>query len=265
MQYLRPYYGLYFSGSGGVLRLPINPEKLPITWDNDNKEYNVLGIGPIMVPRTPKLREVSVSSFFPGEWPTLPETYISFFTSAMANQEVIVFTPVRFYQDGTPYATTDVGFQCLVTEFVYEERGGETGDFYYDLTCTEYRDYTPMRMQVAATTGTGSGASSASAAMLRSTPSTSTTTPTATALRLTAAPSRSIAQGQLYAGALVVANGDAYQTSDGLGTASPLSGQRCVIQRIQATDAAGVYVRTEDGIGIGWIAPEALQVVSASQ
>lgn len=264
MQYLRPYYGLYFSGSGGVLRLPINPEKLPITCDNDNKEYNVLGIGPIMVPRTPKLREVSVSSFFPGEWSTPPETYINFFTSAMANKEIIVFTPVRFYQDGTPYATSDVGFQCLVTEFVYEERGGETGDFYYDLTCTEYRDYTPMRMQVAATTGTSSGASSASA-MLRSTQSTSTTAPAATALRLTTAPSRSIAQGQLYAGALVVANGDAFPASDGTGTVLPLSGQRCVIQRIQATSAAGVYVRTEDGYGIGWIAPESLQVVSAAQ
>ena len=45
MAYIRTYYGLYFSGSGGVVRLPINPEKLPITWANDNKEYNVLDIG----------------------------------------------------------------------------------------------------------------------------------------------------------------------------------------------------------------------------
>lgn len=267
MPYIQTYYGLYFSGSGGVVRLPINPEKLPITWDNDNKEENVLGIGPIMIPRTPKLREVSVSSFFPGNYSTQPETYINFFTSAMLNREVIVFTPVRFYENGTPFATSDVGFQCLVTEFVYEERGGETGDFYYDLTCTEYRDYTPQRMQVA-TSGTGSGASSASATALNATRSAGSvvTAPTSqTALRLTAAPSRSIAQGQIYAGALVIANGTVYETSHRGGVSSPVSGQRCIVHRIQITDPSGAYLITEDGDAIGWIAPDALQVVNTTQ
>lgn len=270
MPYIQTYYGLYFSGSGGVVRLPINPEKLPITWDNDNKEENVLGIGPIMIPRTPKLREVSVSSFFPGLGGEVsPETYINFFSSAMANKEVIVFTPVRFYEDGTPFATSDVGFECLVTEFVYEERGGETGDFYYDLTCTEYRDYTPQRMQIATSgASTGSGASSASlAAFNRSRASTSavTTPTTQMALRLTAAPSRKIAQGQIYAGALAVANGTVYETSQRGGVSSPVSGQRCIIQRIQITDPSGVYIITENGDAIGWIAPDALQVVSTTQ
>ena len=269
MPYIQTYYGLYFSGSGGVVRLPINPEKLPITWDNDNKEENVLGIGPIMIPRTPKLREVSVSSFFPGNYDTPPETYINFFTLAMSNQEVIVFTPVRFYEDGTPFATSDVGFECLVTEFVYEERGGETGDFYYDLTCTEYRDYTPQRMQIATSgTSTGSGASSASVAALnraRTTANAVTAQTAQAALRLTAAPSRKIAQGQIYAGALAIANGTVYETSQRGGVSSPVSGQRCIIHRIQITDPSGVYIITEDGDAIGWIAPEALQVVSTTQ
>ena len=30
----------------------------------------------------------------------------------------------------------------LVTSFHTEERGGETGDFYYELGLSEYRDYT---------------------------------------------------------------------------------------------------------------------------
>ena len=241
MAYIRTYYGLYFSGSGGVVRLPINPEKLPITWANDNKEYNVLDIGPIMVPRTPALRKVSVSSFFPGrEGDTPPETYINFFTSAMANLEVIAFTPVRFYEDGTPFATSDVGFQCLVTEFVYEERGGETGDFYYDLTCTEYRDYTPQRMQIASGSGSGTGASSAAAA---------------SAGVLTRARAATPAQS-------ATANGPAYQNSQRGGSYQQLSGHRVIVQRINNTSPSGVFVTEEDGTYIGWIEASALQVVS---
>ena len=271
MAYIRTYYGLYFSGSGGVVRLPINPEKLPITWANDNKEYNVLDIGPIMVPRTPALRKVSVSSFFPGrEGDTPPETYINFFTSAMANLEVIAFTPVRFYEDGTPFATSDVGFQCLVTEFVYEERGGETGDFYYDLTCTEYRDYTPQRMQIASGSGSGTGASSAAAASAgvlararATTPAQSATAASATGtLRLMTTPTRSIPQGQLYSGAYAIANGPAYQNSQRGGSYQQLSGHRVIVQRINNTSPSGVFVTEEDGTYIGWIEASALQVVS---
>lgn len=49
-------FGLFFTRDGTVIRLPVNPEKLPVARDNDNSEYNVLGIGPIMIPRIPKLR-----------------------------------------------------------------------------------------------------------------------------------------------------------------------------------------------------------------
>ena len=47
-------FGLFFTRDGTVIRLPVNPEKLPVARDNDNSEYNVLGIGPIMIPRIPQ-------------------------------------------------------------------------------------------------------------------------------------------------------------------------------------------------------------------
>ena len=146
-------FGLFFTRDGTVIRLPVNPEKLPVARDNDNSEYNVLGIGPIMIPRIPKLREVTISSFFPGrefsgsnQWGAfhLPEYYIQFFESAMNDKAPIIYTPVRYYENGEPFMTGDTGFEVLVTQFNTEERGGETGDFYYDLTLTEYRDYTPQ-------------------------------------------------------------------------------------------------------------------------
>ena len=117
-------FGLYFSGSGGVVRLPVNPSKLPEEKDNENGEYNVLGIGPIMIPRTPKLRVVSISSFFPGR--NIPglvvgtfqalDYYVNFFQSAMDNRSVLVYTPVRYYPDGTPFMTGSTGFECIVTK-----------------------------------------------------------------------------------------------------------------------------------------------------
>ena len=49
-------YGLYLSREGTTVRLPVNPESYTINRDNDNGNYNVLGVGPIMIPRTPKLQ-----------------------------------------------------------------------------------------------------------------------------------------------------------------------------------------------------------------
>ena len=59
-------YGLYIAHEGTVVRLPVNPESYAITKDNDNGNYNVLGVGPIMIPRTPKLRTAAWSGLLPG-------------------------------------------------------------------------------------------------------------------------------------------------------------------------------------------------------
>lgn len=59
-------YGLFFTKGSTVIRLPVNPEELPEAQENANSEYNVLGLGPIMVPRIPKLKTVRISSLLPG-------------------------------------------------------------------------------------------------------------------------------------------------------------------------------------------------------
>ena len=238
-------FGLFFTRDGTVIRLPVNPEKLPVERDNDNGDYNVLGIGPIMVPRTPKQRVVTISSFFPGrpfsgvltpnEFKT-PEFYIQFFESAMNDKVPILYTPVRYYENGEPFMTGDSGFQVLVTQFNTEERGGETGDFYYDLTLTEYRDYTPGTMQVQQ----------------------STTTQTATA-----EPSRDIPRGQWVVGSVCIANGPYYYSSYGDEPHGNGNGRRVVVSRIvDATRAYPVHVTTEAGGALGWMKKDALQVVS---
>lgn len=241
-------FGLFFTRDGTVIRLPVNPEKLPVERDNDNGDYNVLGIGPIMVPRTPKQKVVTISSFFPGrpfsgvltpnEFKT-PEFYIQFFESAMNDKVPILYTPVRYYENGEPFMTGDAGFQVLVTQFTTEERGGETGDFYYDLTLTEYRDYSPGTIQVKQQ-GT-------------------TTTPTA----VTTEPSREIPAGRLTVGCTCIANGPYYYTSYGDEPHENGNGRRVLVSRmVDATRAYPIHVTTEAGGALGWMKKDALQVVS---
>ena len=241
-------FGLFFTRDGAVVRLPVNPEQLPVSKDTANDEYNVLGIGPIMVPRIPKQRVVTISSFFPGRsFPGVltsngfqpPEFYINFFDTAMNEKAVLIYTPVRYYEDGTPFMQGDTGFQVLVTQFTYTEKGGETGDFYYDLELTEYRDYSPQTIQIqtAATSTTSAAVSTES--------------------------QRDIPQGQIVVGSTCIANGQYYATSYGTGSSGSASGLRVLVSRIvDESRQCPIHITTESGGALGWIAKSALQVVS---
>ena len=241
-------FGLFFARDNVVIRLPVNPEKLPVERDNENDDYNVLGIGPIMVPRTPSLRVVTISSYFPGRVFSgvltsgrfePPEFYINFFESAMQDKVPIIYTVSRFYEDGTPFMTGDTGMTVLVTQFNTEERGGETGDFYYDLTITEYKDYTPQTFQIQQPSTDGQAAV------------------------VTTEPSRKIPSGQLYAGASAIANGPYYYTSLGDEPHGNANGQQVLISRIvDQSRPYPVHVTTQSGGALGWMAKSALQVVS---
>lgn len=119
--YAEPLPHLFFTGQHRAV-LPINPEKLPETKESDNGEYNVLGLGPVMQPRTPKLRKVTISGLFPGRrlpWMSAavflpPSVYITFFKSAMDQKRPIVYTPVRYYENGTPFLGGGMGLSALL-------------------------------------------------------------------------------------------------------------------------------------------------------
>ena len=243
-------FGLFFTRDDLVIRLPVNPETLPVVKENDNSTQNVLGIGEIMIPRTPKLKTVTIEQFFPGKtFPGVltsnefqpPEFYIQFFESAMDDKAPILYTPVRYYEDGTPYMTEDTGFMVLVTNFSYEERGGETGDFYYTLELSEYRDYNPLTVQVQDSTQSG------------------------TANTATEEKNRDIPKGQIVVGSVCIANGSYFYTSYGDPPSGSANGQRVVVSRIvDGSRPDCVHVTTESGSPLGWISKSALQVVSTT-
>lgn len=241
------HYGLFFTRDSTVIRLPMNPEQLPVERENDNTDYNVLGIGEIMVPRIPKLQKITISGYFPGRsGPEVltnggfepPEFYINFFESAMKDKVPILYTPVRAYETGEQFYSGDTGYDVLVTSFSTEERGGETGDFYYTLEITEYRDYTPQVVTVKQE-------------------------PTGKKLKASTSKSREIPSGQIVVGSVCTANGSWYYTSYGDEPHGSGNGRRVVVSRIiqDAGRAYPIHVTTESGGALGWMKKSALQVV----
>jgi len=267
-------WSLYFTRGLQVVRLPHNPSKLPETKGTENGEYNVLGIGPITIPRTPKQREFEISNYFPAASSTNllsllttrpPEYYINFFQSAMDDKEPILYTPVRINERGIPYAVSLLGYYVLVTSFKHEERGGETGDFYYELSCKEYRDYTPNRVQTV-TSGSerGSSVSASSPTSAASTAATAAaivTSTAAAALAATIEPTRSIPQSQLVVGSTATLSGAYYSTPSKGEPHTPASGLPVIVVRIvSGALTSPVYVKAADGTALGWVEKAALTV-----
>lgn len=242
-------YGLYLSRDGTTLRLPVNPESYKISKDNDNSEYNVLGVGPIMIPRTPKLQAVTWSGLFPGREDfgavltsggfQPPKFYIDFLQSAMDEKARVRFVANRYMEDGTPIFDTNM--EVLVTSFHTEERGGETGDFYYELGLTEYRDYSAKTVTL-----------QQSAA--------------GQPVEASAETTRAIPAGQLTVGQDVTVNGNYYYSSSGAEPHGTFSGFQGKISRIVKTDPQCPYpyhITTSAGAAKGWVKEGQIQAVGA--
>ena len=280
------FYSIYFTRNGEVVRLPHNPEKLPETRSASNGEYNVLGLGPVMVPRTPNLKELTISGYFPGTLSSSltslltyhpPEYFINFFTSAMNAREPILYTPVRINELGIPFSLSDPGYYVLVTDFKTEERGGETGDFYYDLTLKEWRDYAPNRVQIvqdgtaqASTAATASAASrlstrariaraASAAADLATVQAAAVSTP----LSASKEPTRQIPPNRIVVGSLCRLDGAYWAGPEAQAPETPASGLSVSVVRIvDSANQAPAYVKGTDGTPLGWCSLDALQVVN---
>lgn len=149
-------YGVYFRKDGITIRLPVNPEELPIEYPTENNRYNVLDLGEIVVPRTPKLRQVSFEGVLPGDPddPLIqtvggfkpPEFYINFFKECQDKKEPLRFIANRYHENGG--AIFDTNIQVIIEDFDAKEKGGETGDFYYTISLSEYRDFAPQKVNI---------------------------------------------------------------------------------------------------------------------
>ena len=57
---------IYIKIGGKRYVLPVNPEELQVTHSNTDKTAEIAGLGEVLIPQKPALREISFSSFLPG-------------------------------------------------------------------------------------------------------------------------------------------------------------------------------------------------------
>lgn len=216
--------------------IPVNPEEISIKYPSDNKDYDVIGIGQVVVPRKPALKEISWESFFPASTsePYVdadaydPDEYVDWFENAMKkNQKVrLIITRDRLY---------DTNIRCIVSDFETTDKGGEPGDMYYSVTLREYRDYSPETVSII-------------------------TTPAETAadqtVEATSEAERPVETPVLRVGAPVIANGQYWYDSYGskpFGTANNLS---TTVTRIVEGNPYPVHIGS-----YGWLTADQLQIV----
>lgn len=214
-------YGVYFSLSGLTVRIPVNPNEFTITYPVTNNTYNVLDIGDIIVPREPGLRVISWEGVLPADDQETfvltsggfkePSYYQDLFRGYMENQSKPRLIINRFDENGTLF---DTNIQVVITNFDAIERGGEVGDIYYNITCTEYRNYSAEQVSIV-------------------------TAPASNTATVATTPQRQVDDGVLKVGDEVIANGTYYYTSYGDSPTGSRSNLRTTITRIVSSPKAG--------------------------
>lgn len=137
---------------GKKLKIPVNPEKIEIKYPTDHKEYDVLGLGKIVIPKKPGLKEISWECFFPSgkseayvnSGAKSPESYVKSMEKAMKSKQIgrIIITRSELY---------DTNMRCIISDFKTIDKGGETGDIYYSIALQEYRNYGPKTLSIITT------------------------------------------------------------------------------------------------------------------
>ncbi len=139
--------------SGKTLPIVVLPEKITVKFSGKNETVTVLNLGEINVLRRMGLRELSWESFFPADLslPVIdagrayaPTEYVEAIMVSMRGS-----SPKR--SNGSLHLQgTDLGVNMPISveSFEYEERGGEVGDIYYKIKLKEWRDYSPVEIEI---------------------------------------------------------------------------------------------------------------------
>lgn len=126
--------------------MPINPQVMRINQDSDIYTNNVIGLGDIVKSKIPKLREWSwegllmrdvfdplnlMGSILP------PGSYIKMLEQIQSEGSPFNFAYISM--NAALQFIKQTNTLALIKTFNWEERGGEPGDIYYNITIQEYR------------------------------------------------------------------------------------------------------------------------------
>lgn len=225
--------GLFFEYDGQVIQLPVNPEKLTITYDSNNKNVEIIKLGQISILKKKKLGTIQFESWFP---------YESWWTGVQTSGQ---FKSVDFYkdfftrlQDDAKYArfiVTGYNYNTLVSveNFKYYNQGGDYEDCYYSLTLKEF---VPYKIKVLSKTLTPGNSQNSNE------------------LPVIGSMDRPILQPeQITIGCSVVLNGTMYDDFAGNGTPVTKSNFSCKVLYIRKGADYPYHLCTQDGAWLGWV------------
>jgi hypothetical protein len=217
---------------GRKIKIPVNPDNISITHPSNNKTFEVLDKGEIVVPMPPALTEVSFESFVS----TNDEPFMDGSISPKAFVKAI-----RKAKDGkvkgrliiSRSGLFDTNMRCIIEDFTTKDQGGEPDDIYYSIKLKEYRDYAAQSVNVIPQ-------------------SESERIDTAKA---TTTADRAVDTPVLRVGAQVIVNGPLCYDSAGNPPWVAASGQSATVVRIESGSLYPIYV------GSGWVQESELQIV----
>ena len=125
------------------LVFPINPSELRVSINSSAETLNVIGLGEVSIPTSPKLATLTISSFF---WNKVgmtvyyvidPDRYVTWIKEWQISKK-----PAHLVVKGLSNFTMRVTCE----KFWHEKRAGEEGSVYFELALKEYRDYGAKRV-----------------------------------------------------------------------------------------------------------------------
>lgn len=248
---LNPDTMIYLRIGGKRYTLPVNPEEIQVTHGSTDKTAEIAGLGEVLIPQKPGLREISFSSFLPG-YHSDPWVHGSASAQSLAKAmesawkgrmkcRLIISRSISY----------DTNMQCLISDLKFSDRGGEPDDLYYEVTFREYRSYGVSQMTVISADGTA--VTGPGAALMQGTEQGSK------AILASVTAVREMDTLQMVVGASLVLNGTYYRTSAAdliLGTAS---GETAALTRIEQGTAAPYYVA-----GYGWLKTDSVSLAGVA-
>jgi hypothetical protein len=214
---------------GRKIKIPVNPDEINITHSSNNKTFQVLDKGEIVVPMPPGLSEVSFKSFVSNndepftDGLITPKAFVKTLKRAKGNKTKgrLIITRSGLF---------DTNIRCIIEDFDVTDKGGEPDDIYYSIKLKEYRDYSAQSVTFVNQTEDNTAQATATA-------------------------ERPIETPVLRVGAQVIVNGPLCYDSAGNPPWVAASGLSATVMRIETGQLYPIYV------GSGWVQESELQIV----
>lgn len=230
--------GFFFNYENQVVQLPVNPEKVKVTYATNNKTMEILKFGEINMLRDRKLSSIAFESFFPyADWfPPIrtkgqfesAEFYKAFFDRIITEKK-----PCRFIVTGI-----DINMLVSIEKFEYHHQAGDHEDAYYSLEVKEFRPYGIRSISLATKDSSGN----------------------VTDAKGVKSPGATRQETKIVIGSKVKLNGTVYRDSHGNGKGKTFANYTCKVSLINKKGTHIYHVTTLSGGPLGWVLAKAVKL-----